>query len=101
VNCYDKIGFWAVGGGQHLAMASLFSSNYNIFAPLEVCLAKVLCAKFAAEAADGVGEDTWSFAYTAADETLYMPPSIHAVVKNAWLRLPRIPQSPSLSSVGI
>ena len=90
---YDKLGFWSIGSGQHQALASLFGCCYRRYASLETCISQVLCAKFAAESAEGVGESTWLLVYTGEDQSLYLDAEIMQEIKKEWKLLPRIPAS--------
>ena len=91
VSFHDKLGFWAIGSGQHLAMGSLFSGQYDIYDGLDKCIAQVLSANFAAESAEGVGDKTHCLVYTGKDESWLVPAKLHQAVKSGWHSLPRIP----------
>lgn len=91
VDYYDKVGFWAIGSGRHQALASLFASQYRLNAPLEECVAHVLCAKFSAESAQGVGEKTFLIVYTKEDLLIGVSTDVEDAVKRGWKRLPKIP----------
>src|SRR5262249_6458162 len=59
VSYYSEIGFWAIGSGQTSALGSLFNSELRVrFMDLPSCLYRVLEAKFNAETATGVGQNT-------------------------------------------
>jgi hypothetical protein len=58
VENHDVIGFWAIGSGQHAALASLFFHSYNKEALYEEALYRVCEAKFMAEKSAGVGQAT-------------------------------------------
>lgn len=92
VSNYDKLSFWAIGSGQHLAMASLFAGCYDRDAKLENCVAQVLSAKFSAESAEGVGEKTFLFVYTADDKVAFLDSDLEADVRAEWSSLPRVPE---------
>ena len=90
---YDKIGFWAIGSGQHQAVASLFLTEYDRFKPLEECVARVLAAKLAAESASGVGKKTWLMVHrkTALSKTIFASMPLQAAFRKKWEVLPRFP----------
>jgi 20S proteasome alpha/beta subunit len=92
-NFYDKLAFWAIGSGQHQAIASLFATRYDKFEPLAVCIAKVLVAKFMAESSMGVGKDTW-FIIGRKDmpnKSIFIDPPIQQKVRDEHAALPKIP----------
>jgi hypothetical protein len=49
---------WAIGSGEQAALGYLFSTQTSMFASEEEVFYRVCCAKFAAEAAPGVGKKT-------------------------------------------
>jgi hypothetical protein len=73
-------------------MASLFATKYNRYAGLESCVAQVLSAKFSAEAAEGVGENTFMFVYTSKDEVVFLNSDLEKKIKHEWKALPRTPK---------
>jgi hypothetical protein len=58
VRYYDRLGFWAIGAGNHLAASSLAFRGQNSIRPIEETIYHVCEAKFRAEAATGVGKTT-------------------------------------------
>jgi hypothetical protein len=89
---YDKLGFWAIGSGQHQAVNSLFSTKYNSAEPLEMCIAKVLAAKLTAETAVGVGKETWILVLRPGHSSYsFVPKETQKIYRTAWDKLPRIP----------
>jgi len=92
-NFYDKVGFWAIGSGQHQAIASLFATGYDKYNPLEVCVAKVLVAKFMAESSVGVGKDTWLLIgrREVPNRSIFVDPPIQQKVRDEHAALPKIP----------
>jgi 20S proteasome alpha/beta subunit len=92
-NFYDKVAFWAIGSGQHQAIASLFATGYDKFHPLEVCVAKVLVAKFMAESSVGVGKDTWLLIgrKDVPNKTVFIDPPIQQKIRDGYAALPKIP----------
>jgi hypothetical protein len=92
-NFYDKVGFWAIGSGQHQAIASLFATEYEKFEPLEVCVTKVLVAKFMAESSIGVGKDTWLLVgrKDVPNRSIFIDPPIQKKVRSEYAALPKIP----------
>ena len=59
VEYFDLSGFWAVGCGQTAALGSLFSKNHSRWNPYKLVLLNICEAKFAAEAAPGVGQGSF------------------------------------------
>lgn len=55
---YGRIGFWAIGSGQHSALSILFFHKYNARMPFHEAVYHICEAKFMAESALGVGKDT-------------------------------------------
>jgi len=88
---YDKLGFAAIGSGSTLALASLFTSTYKRTDPLETCILKVLCAKFSAESASGVGSDTFVSMYSPERGLMWLDYETLCDAKEEWASLPRIP----------
>jgi hypothetical protein len=89
---YDKLGFWAIGSGQHQAVSSLFSTEYNRFGSLEECTARVLSAKLMAESATGVGKETWLIIeFNKPRSVMFVPKPIINTFREQWKKLPRIP----------
>ena len=90
---YEKIGFWAIGSGQHQAIASMFANHYNRHASLEDCIAHVLAAKLAAESASGVGKETWLMVTSGKMRALSVHISRETIeaFRASWDRLPKIP----------
>lgn len=56
--CRDEVGFWAIGSGSHSAIAALLSRPHMASASLALGIYRVCEAKFFAESAVGVGENT-------------------------------------------
>jgi hypothetical protein len=99
--CYDHIGVWAVGQGHDSAMNTLaFYSHHHAMKYHYVSRAEAiycaLSAKFMAESADGVGEDTFISAFSASgDDVLLLSSSpLIAPLRMAWKTYgaPRISQ---------
>jgi hypothetical protein len=93
---HDKVGFWAIGSGQHQALASLFSIGYRRHDPLEHCIAKVLIAKLAAESAAGVGKTTWLMVELppvsgSVQKALHMFPETTDYFREKWKEIPTLP----------
>jgi len=59
VEYFDLSGFWAIGSGQTAALGSLFSKSHSRFYAYKRVLLNVCEAKFAAEAAPGVGRGSF------------------------------------------
>lgn len=57
-NCYDTLGFHAIGIGQMYAVQAFIARRYDLSCDLAECLQVVYAAKKTAEAAPGVGTDT-------------------------------------------
>lgn len=90
---YDKVGFWAIGSGQHQAISSLFWNKYNRFNELPLCVAHVLAAKLMAESAVGVGKETWLMVIKKATpgKTMFVDRKIHTEFRTKLQSLPKIP----------
>jgi hypothetical protein len=95
---YDKVGFWSIGSGQHAALSTLFAHQYNRTESLGTCVFKVLAAKYTAESAIGVGEDTHLMvSFSKSPWMSFVADKVEAKVKAQWKRLPKIPkQAPKL-----
>ena len=92
---YDKLGFWAIGSGQHQAIASMFANRYGKHTSLETCVAKVLAAKLTAETASGVGKTTWLMVHLAdpRNNTIHVSQEVMDKFRGEWNNLPRLPSS--------
>lgn len=91
---YDKLGFWAIGSGSHQAIASLFSTHFGKYQPLEVCIAKVLAAKFGAESAMGVGKSTFVVMEKyGLSNALFLADTVLDGFRKAWEEMPKIPSN--------
>jgi hypothetical protein len=55
---YDKLGFWVIGSGQTNALGSLFAARIRHSTPITEIIYRACEAKFMAESAPGVGENT-------------------------------------------
>jgi 20S proteasome alpha/beta subunit len=91
---YDKVGFWAIGSGQHQAIASLFATKYNKWESLAECTTKALIAKFMAESSVGVGKETFVLVSRkdVPNRTIFINPPIQQAVRNKYDSLPKIPR---------
>jgi 20S proteasome alpha/beta subunit len=100
-NFYDKVGFWAIGSGQHEAIASLFATEYRKFDALATCVAKILVAKFMAESSVGVGKETWLLVARKdfPNKTVFIDPPIQQKVRDEYAALPKIPSN-ALGDIG-
>jgi hypothetical protein len=56
---YDRPGFWAIGSGAMSALSMLFYRGQKVIASLEQTIYNVCEAKFMAESASDVGEETF------------------------------------------
>ncbi len=92
---YDKLGFWAIGSGQHQAIASMFANQYSKHGSLERCVAKVLAAKLTAETASGVGKTTWLMVHLSdpCNRTIHVSQEAMNNFRQEWNSLPRLPMS--------
>jgi 20S proteasome alpha/beta subunit len=59
VEYFDMSGFWASGSGQTAALGALSSKNHSRFNSYKRVLLNMCEAKFAAEAAPGVGQESF------------------------------------------
>jgi hypothetical protein len=90
---YEKLGFWAIGSGQHQAVASMFANHYSRHDRLEGCTAKVLTAKLIAESALGVGKRTWLMVVSAKirHKSMFISSETVDAFRKEWKTLPRLP----------
>lgn len=59
VEYFDMAGFWAIGSGQTASLGVLFNKNHSRFDSYQTVLWNLCEAKFAAEAAPGVGKGSF------------------------------------------
>jgi hypothetical protein len=59
VKYFDLAGFWAIGSGSPAALGSLFNNSHSRFASYHQTVKNLCEAKFAAEAAPGVGKESF------------------------------------------
>lgn len=92
---YDKIGFWAIGSGQHQAIASMFANHYHNYDRIEDCVAKVMAAKITAETASGVGKTTWLMVHPSEprNRTIHISSEAMEKFRGEWNSLPKLPKS--------
>jgi hypothetical protein len=95
IDYYDKLGFWAIGSGQHQAIASMFLTQCGRFDSLEETVTKVLGAKFAAESAVGVGKDTFVLIdhIDALNKSILLDPNVVGEIRKQWESIERFPKS--------
>jgi len=90
----DIEGFAAIGSGAYTAFMALSAFKFNQWMSRGEAVYAMLAAKFAAEAADGVGEDTLLFIFKAGDARRSVPGLVPNAIHNLreeWRKLPRIP----------
>ena len=97
---YDSLGFWAIGSGASVALASLSHAveyqRFSKFASAEVVACHVLAAKFMAEAASDVGRDTdlWVLACDSEPSVRFLSSlGAKAYIRRQWEQCgaPRMP----------
>jgi hypothetical protein len=88
----DKVGFAAIGSGYWRASVALSSYPFTRLLPFSHAVFGILAAKFAAESADGVGDET---ILTVLEPQMVSAPVFwdHTVIslKRLWEQLPRFP----------
>lgn len=90
----DIEGFAAIGSGAYTAFMALSAFKFNQWMTRGEAVYAMLAAKFAAETADGVGEETLLFIFKAGDVRRTIPglvPSAIKELRGEWEKLPRIP----------
>jgi 20S proteasome alpha/beta subunit len=91
----DAEGFAAIGSGAWTAYAALSRSGFNRFIRRGEAMYSILAAKFAAEAAEGVGEETIFLVVKPTDKAAHTVPVLiteHVnTIREKWRKLPRIP----------
>jgi len=91
----DAEGFAAIGSGAWIAYAALSRLGFNRTLPRGEALYGMLAAKFSAESADGVGEETALLINSHTDRLGHTVPGLQpkdiAELKQEWKQLPRIP----------
>lgn len=92
VTYLDKVGFAAIGSGAWRARVALSSYRFVRPLPFSQAIFGILAAKFSAEAADGVGDDT---ILTVLEPEMVGSPVFwdHTIdaLRRLWLGLPRFP----------
>lgn len=86
----DKEGFAAIGSGAWRALLALSSYPFKSELPLSNAIFGIVAAKFAAEAADGVGKETILTILEAGQTSLPVFGSVSSLRK-LWEDLPRFP----------
>jgi hypothetical protein len=85
---YDHFGVWAIGTGQHSALASLSfqasRSEYSVHSRLEEAVYAALTAKFMAESASDVGKSTFAVVMRARKSMLFVPDIAIDILRKAW-----------------
>jgi len=89
LNCYDDLGFWAIGSGAHAALSSLAfhvdKGNLRYSQPVEVAAYFACEAKFMAESSTAVGKET-SLIVHGADVPAFIGESQLAAIRRKWLK---------------
>jgi hypothetical protein len=97
VEDHDGIGFWIIGSGSNLALASLALRKHSPALPTESTVFHVCEAKFAAESAIGIGKTTAAVLMTKqGDDTRVglLGDDVMSAVRLEYERIHR-PQSPT------
>ncbi len=86
----DKAGMWAIGSGDYGALSTLFyfakQNRFNQNWDYPVALYAVLAAKFMAESAEGVGEDTFVTVNEFNHLSGYVEEKFLAKFRKNWFR---------------
>jgi 20S proteasome alpha/beta subunit len=89
----DMQGFATVGSGEFRAMVALSSPAYRRNSRLGECMCHVLAAKFAAESAEGVGQETFC-AVLKPSQGRYLPILSDGAIANVRAELAKLPKFP-------
>jgi 20S proteasome alpha/beta subunit len=100
IDFWDRGGYAAIGSGGWRSMLALSSFPFKQQLDLSQAIFGVAAAKFAAEAADGVGEETILTLLEANSESSPVFPD-HAipVLRRMWRELPRFPGQPATTEI--
>ncbi len=95
---YDSLGFWAIGKGQHSALASISHAieylNLSQHLDKGTVLYHLLAAKFMAESASDVGRDTSVVVISPKHKTEFLLLDGDEYVREQWKKsgAPRVPR---------
>lgn len=93
ISFWDEEGFAAIGSGAWRALLSLSSYPLKRKLPLSEAIFGVAAAKFSAEMADGVGEETvLTILEPSADASPVFPDHTINKLRDMWIKLPRFPE---------
>jgi 20S proteasome alpha/beta subunit len=97
IGFYDTIGYAAIGSGALRASVALASYPFRRQAPFSEAIFGIAAAKFAAEAADGVGEETILSVLEPKTQRspIFMDQAINDL-RTMWNDLPRFPEKEAM-----
>jgi len=92
---FDYPGFAAIGTGGYLAESTLYAFSQNPVSSLEETLYMTTTAKFIAESASDVGEQTFIYAFGADGTVIDIDKALRRELRERWKKVgrPRIPES--------
>lgn len=90
---YDKPGFWAIGSGAMSALSMLFYRQQSKIVRLKTTIYNVVEAKFMAESATDVGEQTFVSILSKPGTKIDYPVELTDEIRAAWSKkgAPRVP----------
>lgn len=97
--CYDAVGMWAIGSGDHAALACLaFHAerlHFAVHEPAEKAMYFALTAKFMSESSGAVGKSTFACVSSKGGLARYILPSDIGKIRAMWEAegCPRSPDS--------
>jgi 20S proteasome alpha/beta subunit len=92
IDFHDRFGYAAIGSGALRALLALSSYPFKRGLPLSEAIFGIAAAKFAAEGAEGVGEETILTVLEANTRTSgIFPNQTIPVLRKMWRDLPRFP----------
>jgi hypothetical protein len=85
VEVYDKPGFWAIGAGKTAAISMLAALGQHPHRnSMHETIYNVLAAKYIAEGASDVGEETWLFIQKQGCSAITYEPNMERKVRIIW-----------------
>jgi len=100
INFYDRIGYAAIGSGSWRALVALSNYSFRRNLDLSKAIFGIAAAKFAAEAADGVGEETILTVLEPRRRTspVFMDHRVENL-KEIWQEIPRFPGNEAVEEI--
>jgi hypothetical protein len=84
VQHHDQMGYWAIGSGSSLALASLIAYPHPMVSSIPMTVYAVCTAKFLSEAATDVGQNTIGFVFEAKGEPIVFGDPITSGIRKIW-----------------